>query len=149
MDKLIVAVDLGHFRAFRVREEPVGRGKIELVESYDSVEAHGKLLDKITDQAGRFRLSGGRNGMSNAKGYGEPHNLKIEMDKRLIKLIASDINTVLGREDNYDEWHFAAPDEINGRIIEAVDPKFMKSLGRNITANLTKAKKLDVLKRFE
>jgi hypothetical protein len=146
MDKLIIAVDLGHFRAFRVREEPVGRGKIELIESYDSLEAHEKLSEKVSDQAGRFRRKAGAAG---AKGYGEPHNMKSEADKRLTKVIAKDINTVLSREGNYDAWYFAAPDEIHSRILESLDPSLRSSLGKRVTADLTKFKKLDILKYFE
>jgi hypothetical protein len=149
MDKLIITVDLGHFKAFRVKEEPVGKGKIDLIESYDSMEAHGKLSDKITDQAGRFRLGGARDGITRAAGYGEPHNIKSEADKRLTKLIAKDINSLLSRENNYDAWYFAAPDEINSRILENLDPAFKSRLGKNVTANLTKFKKLDILKYFK
>ena len=146
MDKLIITVDLGHFRAFRVKEEPLGKGKIELMESHDSLETHEKLSEKVTDQAGRFRRDAGAPG---AKGYGEPHNMKSEVDKRLTKLIAKDINAVLSRERNYDTWYFAAPDEIHGRILENLDPSFMSSLGKRATADLTKFKKLDILKYFE
>ncbi len=149
MDKLIIAVDLGHFRAFRVKEEPLGRGKIDLIESYDSLEAHGKLLEKITDQAGRFRLGGGKGGPSKAKGYGEAHNIKLEADKRLTKLLAKDICALLSKENNYDKWYFAAPDEINSRILENLDSSLRGRLGKNVVANLTKFKKRDILKYFE
>lgn len=146
MDKLIIAVDLGHFRAFRVKEEPLGRGKIELIESYDSLEAHERLSEKVTDQAGRFRRKAGAAG---AKGYGEPHNMKSESDRRLTKIIAKDIAAVLSREDNYDAWYFAAPDEIHGRILENVDPSLRSTLAKRVTANLTKFKKLEILRYFE
>jgi hypothetical protein len=149
MDKLIITVDLGHFRAFRVKEEPVGKGKIDLIESYDSLEAHGKLSAKITDQAGRFRLGGGKGCAAKAKGYGEPHNIRLEADKRLTKLMAKDICTLLTRENNYDTWYFAAPDEINSRVLDNLDPVFKSRLGKNVTANLTKFKKLDILKYFK
>jgi hypothetical protein len=149
MDKLIITVDLGHFKAFRVKEETGGRGKMQLIESYDSIEAHGKLLEKITDQAGRFKLGGGKCSAAKAKGYGEPHGMKSEVDKRLTKLLAKDICTLLSRENNYDKWYFAAPDEINSRILENLDPAFKGRLGKNVTANLTKFKKADILKYFE
>ena len=149
MDKLIIAVDFGHLRAFRVKEEPLGRGKVELIESYDSLETHGRVNEKLSDQAGRFRLSGGKGSAAKAKGYGEPHNVKLEAEKRLTKLIAKEIGCILSRETSYEAWYFAAPDEINGRILEHIDPEAKTRLGKNVLANLTNSKKSDVLKYFE
>lgn len=149
MDKIIIAVDLGHFRAYRVKHEPLGKGKIELIESYDSLEAHGKLLDKLSDQAGRFKMSGKKNGATKVKGYGEPHNLKTEVEKKLTRLIARDIEALLSREGNYDRWLLAAPDGINSRIIESISADIKTKLDKNIYANLTNFKKLDILKHFE
>lgn len=149
MDKIIIAVDLGHFRAYRAKEEPLGKGKIELIESYDSIEAHGKLLEKLTDQAGRFKMTGRRNGATKVKGYGEPHHMRLEVEKKLTRLIAKDINALLSREVNYDRWFFAAPEEISSRILENISPELKNRLDKNIMGNLTKFKKIDILKHFE
>jgi hypothetical protein len=148
MDTIIIAVDLGHFKAYKVGKTKLGNSKMRLIESYDSIEAHGKLLDRITDQAGRFRMNGGKGGNSKVKGYGEPHNMKLEEEKRLIKLIAKDINTIIGRE-KCEAWCFAAPAELNNRIVENLLPDVRAKLGKNVTCNLTRSRKMDILGQFD
>jgi Protein required for attachment to host cells len=148
MTTIIIAVDLGHFKAYKVGKTKIGNSKMQLIESYDSIEAHGKLLDRITDQAGRFRMGGVKGGTTKAKGYGEPHNMKLEEEKRLIKLIAKDINTIIGREE-CEAWCFAAPAELNNRIIENLLPDVKAKLGKNVTCNLTRSKKLEILGQFD
>jgi hypothetical protein len=149
MDTIMIAVDLGHFKAYKVGKTKLGNSKkMKLIESYDSIEAHGKLLDRITDQAGRFRMGGVKGGTTKAKGYGEPHNLMLEEEKRVIKLIAKDINTIIRRE-KCDSWCLAAPPEINNRIVENLQPEVKAMLGKNVTCNLTRAKKMEILEQFD
>lgn len=143
--KIIFVVDLGHFKAYRISDTPTGP-KITLVESTDYVDAHEKLSEKVTDRAGRFGLGRGKEGA--AKGYGEPHNMELEEEKRILKLIADNISTVLGRE-GCGEWYLAAPGEINGRIVNNLAPGVASSLGKNVPADLTKTKKAELLSYFE
>ncbi len=146
MSTIIIAVDLGHFKAYRIPKSPLGKSKIELIEIYDSIEAHGKMSDKLTDKAGRNGMMGGRKGA--AKGYGEPHNMALQTEKKMLKLIAKDINVLLSRE-KYDTWYIAAPKEINSRIIENLNPDVKAKLGKNIQADLTKFGKAEILSHFE
>jgi hypothetical protein len=148
MDTIMIAVDLGHFKAYKVGKTKLGNSKMKLIESYDSIDAHEKLKDRVTDQAGRFRKGGEKAGSSKAKGYGEPHNIKLEEEKRLIKLIAKDINAIIGRE-KCQSWCLAAPAEINNRIVEYLLPDVKATLGKNVTCNLTRAKKLEILGQFD
>ena len=146
MDKLIIAVDLGHFKAYKVSTDSPGSPVIDLIESYDSMEGHGKLSEKLSDGAGRFAMSGGKNG--SAKGYGEPHNIELESEKKTAKLIAKDIAAIIGRE-GIKKWWFAAGDKINNLVIENLGPDIKAKMDKNITLNLTKAKKSEILKHFE
>jgi len=59
---------------------PQGTGKLDLIESFDSVEAHGKYSEKVTDQAGKF---GSASGKSWAKGYAKPTTLTSKTKKEL------------------------------------------------------------------
>jgi hypothetical protein len=147
MSTIIIAVDLGHFKAFRISKTSLGKSKMELVESYDSLEAHGKLFDKVTDQAGRRRLDGATGGASKVKGYGEPHNIRLEEEKRLIKLIAKDINALMEREKS-ESWYFSASEGLNNRILEHLNPDVKARLGKNVEVDLTKSKKTDILSHF-
>lgn len=146
MDKVIIAVDLGHFKAYRVTKQELESQKIQLIESYDSLEAHGKLSDKLADSAGRFAVGGGKNGA--AKGYGEPHNIEIEMEKKAAKLISNDINALIKKE-GLPQWYLAASKMINSQILENLDEGVKAKLGRNIMSNLTNTDKSDIMKHFE
>lgn len=145
MDKLIITVDLGHFKAYKVTKNDLESPHIQLIESYDSIEAHGKLSDKVTDTSGRFGMGGGKNGA--AKGYGEPHNMELEMEKKAAKLIAKDINTIVKRE-GAPKWYLAASKMINGQILDNLESVVKAKLDRNITSNLTKTDKIEVMKHF-
>lgn len=146
MSKVIIAVDLGHFKAYRVTKEPFEKSaKAELIESYDSIGARVKLSDRLTDSAGRFRLAGGRNGKS--AGYGEAHNLATEEEKRLVKHIAADINGLVSKE-KCEAWSLAAGKNINGLIIEHLTPEVRAKLDKNVSCNLTKAGKSELLDYF-
>jgi hypothetical protein len=146
MDRLIIAVDLGHFKAYKVSTDSPGSPKIQLVESYDSIEAHGKLSERVSDGAGRFSEGGGKNGA--AKGYGEPHNIELEAEKKTAKLIAKDIAAIIGRE-GIKKWWFAAANKLNSLVIEHLDTDIKAKMDKNINSNLTKTNKSEILKHFQ
>ena len=146
MDRLIIAVDLGHFRAYKLSTDSPGSPKIHLVESYDSVEGHGKLSEKVSDGAGRFGVGGGKNGA--AKGYGEPHNIELEAEKKAARLIAKDIAAIISREGD-KEVVVSAAHKLNSLVVENLDPEVKSNLDKNVNSNLTKTNKSDILKHFE
>ncbi len=146
MDRIIIAVDLGHFRAYGVTQKPLESPHLELIESYDSTEAHGKLSEKYSDANGKFGLMGGKGGT--ATGNGEAHNTELELEKKMIKVLAKDIEKLLAKE-NAIKWFFAAPTEINSRIVERLSPEARARLMKVINANITKAKKAEILSYFE
>lgn len=146
MEKIIIVADLGHFRAYRVIRNDMESPRVELIESYDSVEAHGKLSEKLSDDAGRFGMSGGKNG--SAKGYGEPHKMELEMQKKVIRLMAGDVNSIVARE-GFPRWYLAAGEKINSQLIEYLGTEAKSRLSKNLTSNLTKVKAPELLARFE
>ena len=146
MDKVIITVDLGHFKAYKVTKQEQESPKIQLIESYDSLEAHGKLSDKLSDTAGRFAMGGGKNGA--AKGYGEPHNIEFEMERKATKLIASDINAII-RKEGSPKWYLAASKMINSQILDNLEAEVKAKLDKNIMSNLTNTDKSDIMKHFE
>ncbi len=145
MDKIVFVADLGHFKAYTFSKTPQGTGKLDLFESFDSMEAHGKFSEKVTDQAGKFGESVGKN--SSVQGSGEAHNVDIENEKRIIKNIAKSINKIVA-EKSCDAWHLAAEKAINGQILEFLDPSVKSKLEKNIASNLTKADKSEIVSRF-
>jgi hypothetical protein len=146
MNRLIVAVDIGHFKAYKLTKEPMESARIKLIENYDSLEGHGKISEKMSDRAGRFGTVGSKNGIST--GSGEAHNTELEHSKRMLKLIARDINSLI-LKGNYDGWYLAAGKKINGQIVENLDPTVKAKLEKNISSDLTKADKSAILGHFE
>ncbi|RJQ46329.1 MAG: hypothetical protein C4538_06935 [Nitrospiraceae bacterium] len=145
MDTIIITVDLGHFKAYRVASDPLGRPIIELIASYDSIEGHGKLSEKLSDTAGRFTGGGGEGEV--AKGYGEPHHLESEIIKKLEKMIAMDINALIKKE-RCESWYLAAGEKINNGIIKKLETGVKAKLEKNIPADLTKVRKSEILRHF-
>jgi len=146
MDKtLIITADLGHFKAYRITQEAMESPRVTLVGSYDTIEGHGKLADKVSDAGGRFARGGlqGEIGM----GSGERHNIELEATKRVTKKIANDIgDLVLGEQCK--KWHLAAGEKVNRQIVEYLNPAVRARLDQNITADLTKTNKAEILRYF-
>ena len=143
---IIITTDLGHFKAYRVTKDPPDISpRVTLIKSYDSIEGHGKLGDKLSDAGGRFRRSGGKDEV--AKGSGERHNIELEMEKKLSKMIAKDIDALIESE-NCDEWYLASAKKINRKIIDNLKPEVKDRLVKNITADLTGVGKSEILSHF-
>jgi len=145
MRKIIIVADLGHFKVYEVSRSPMESPRIELKKSYDIVDAHGRFGDKLSDEAGRFGMDGGKKGI---KGYGEPHNIEIENRRRLIRQIARDINSFINSA-KVSKWCLAAAKGINKQILENLDPSVLKRLQKNVVADLTKKHKTEILEYFE
>jgi len=144
MNKIIFTVDLGHFKAYRMYQNPMESTRIELIKSFDTIEGHEKMGDMLSDQAGRFGLSGGRSGV---KGNGEAHTLSAENAKRITRKIAGNIANILDIEHCRD-WCLAAPKAVNNQILDSLDRGVRNRLGKNISADLTKMNKTEVLRYF-
>ena len=145
MSKLIFVVDLGHFKVYSVSKKILESYRIESIKSYDNIQGHSRLGEKLSDDAGRFGLIGGKKGV---KGYGEPHNIKLEAKKKQIKLIADDITSVI-KKNKCNEWYLAAGKGINKQVIKNLDPSVMAKLKKNIVSDLTKKHKTDILSSFK
>jgi len=70
-------------------------------------------------------------------GSGERHNIETETEKRLIKLIAKNIDVIIAGE-KCGVWHLAAAKKINRQVIDKLRPEVKAKLDKNITADLTK-----------
>lgn len=142
-DKLIVVADLGRVKAYRVtRDDMSTSSRLELVDDVELTEAHGRLLEKVTDKAGRFPGNGtGPGGMS----IGENHNLGLETERRLLKKVAERIDALVKNERG---WYLAAVKEINPRVVESLSPGARATLQKNVSADLIKTPKDQLLSHF-
>ncbi len=143
---IIITADLGHYKAYRVTKERQDISpRVTLIASNESIEGKSKLGEKLSDTGGRFRRAGGKNEV--AKGSGERHNIELEMQKKLSKKIANDINALIENEGCV-EWYLASSKKINRKIIDNLKPKVKDRLVKNITADLTGVGKSEVLGHF-
>ena len=56
---LVIVTDRGSLKAYRVTETPTRGPSLQLVQAFDITDAHGRLVDKVSDSAGRFPVTEG------------------------------------------------------------------------------------------
>lgn len=142
-NKLIVVTDLGLLKAYKLyKNETDTNHRIEVVQEIQLTEAHRKLTELLSDQAGRFATAG-----TAGASAGERHNIELEHRKRLIKQLAEHLTSLL-RSQDVDMCYFAASKEINHKILELVPQELRNKIAKNIPADLTKLGKAELLDRF-
>jgi hypothetical protein len=142
-DIVIVATDLGTFKAYRLQRTEMNTPRLEVIEEMDFVDAHGKLGDKLTDQAGRYKVPTQNMAMS----YGERQKIGLELRRRLIKQAAEQLRTVVANSA-VETCFFAASSEINNQILQEAGPDVRRKIDKNLTCNLTSADKGGLLRHF-
>jgi hypothetical protein len=138
MSRIVILADLGHFRAFSLTKTDHGRTQVADLVQFDSVQARESISERVSDRRGNFPGSGS----------GEAHNLETEHEKRLIKEVADSIKQVLAT-NKHRAWDLAAPPAINARLLEELGPDLKTKLRQNLTADLSKIGKAELLRRFE
>ncbi|WP_456432496.1 host attachment protein [Nitratifractor sp.] len=160
LESLIIVADLGELKAYRVKEEMAidpkddaqtshkhHKGTLidalrpELVLAVDFIDAHKKITEEVTDKVGRNKAPYG------AGESGEPHNLKLEIEHRLLKEIADEIMRLV-RNENPKRWHLAFPAEHHKALMDRIDPDVREKLDVKIPEDLTKVKPETLLERF-
>jgi hypothetical protein len=144
---IIITADLGHFKAYRITKEPPDISpRVTLIKSYDAIDGHSKLGEKLSDAAGRFKRGGAKD--ETAMGSGERHNIELETKNRLVKMIAKNIDAVIFSE-KCEKWYLAAGKKINRNIIESLNPDVKARLNKNVNADLVKIDKSQILIHFK
>ncbi|CAG0954303.1 hypothetical protein GEOBC_00368 [Geobacteraceae bacterium] len=147
MSDIIITADLGVMNIYEIVRDPlkIESDRLETIISAVVAETHAKVADKYGDAAGRFYQGGGTS--TKATGFGEQHTVELETKRRLIKLLAENINRLVC-EKNCDKWYLAADRSINNQILESLTPAVRVKLKRNVAANLTKTDKSEVMGYF-
>jgi len=145
---LLVVADLGGFKAFKLENNNhINRTpRLEFIEQFDNPEAHGRLVEKVSDLSGRFPRGNGLKG-AGAMSDGERHNIELEARKRFIRKLAQRLN-VLARNQEIDQCFLAASREINHPLLEELEPQVRAKIAKNVTADLTKLERTDILSHF-
>ena len=145
-NKLVVVTDLGSFKAYQLEANGLHKTpRLELIEEFNLVEAHGKLGDRVTDLAGRYHAPT----MGKwATPWGERHNIELEQKRRLIKQVAHALTDLLRRYSS-EGCYLAASKEINHQILAELPREARAKIEKVIPCDLTKAEKSDLLRHFD
>jgi Protein required for attachment to host cells len=133
---LIVVADRGSLKAYRVDETPTRGPSLHLVQSFNTIDAHGKLTDKITDQAGRFPKADSA-GPHHYQASIAESRLENETDRRILRQLADQIVKVV-RSDRRDGWSFAAPSEIHSAIVDLLPHPVRNRIVEHVKSDLVK-----------
>ena len=133
---LIIVADRGSLKAYRVDETPTRGPSLRLIQAFDLTDAHGKLIDKVTDLAGRFPVSDGVGGR-HANSIAERTQLETETDRRIHKQLADQIVKIIDRSGK-EGWSFAAPAEIHGAIVDLLPRATRDRIVEHVKSDLVK-----------
>src|SRR5262249_62028587 len=79
---LVIVSDRGSLKAYRVNETPTRGPSLQLVQAFDMTDAHGRLIDKVSDLAGRFPVTEGAGAHRGPASTAERTQLATETDRR-------------------------------------------------------------------
>src|SRR3982751_2464622 len=91
---LIITADRGSLKAYQVNETPTRGPSLKLIQAFDITDAHGRLLDKLSDQAGRFAPTESAGAQRGAASIAET-KLENETSRRINKELADQIAKVI------------------------------------------------------
>jgi hypothetical protein len=132
---LIIVTDRGSLKAYRVAETPTRGPSLQLVQAFNITDAHGKLIDKVTDLAGRFPVSDGA-GVHHGASIAES-KLETETDRRIYKQLADQI-VKLVKSDGVTGWSFAAPSSIHSAIVDLLPRDVRDRIVEHVKSDLVK-----------
>jgi protein required for attachment to host cells len=145
---LVVVADLGCLKAFRLENNQLGRTpRLELLDQFDIADAHGKLVDRVSDHSGRFPRGTAKSNGAGAMSDGERHNIALEQRKRLVRQLAHRLN-MLARPLEVERCLLAASREIHHQLLDELEPQVRAKIEKYIPADLTKLERADILARF-
>ena len=147
---LIITADRGSLKAYRVNDTPNRGPSLQLVQSVELTDAHGRYQDKLTDQAGRFPVGdgGGQAGSGrHMNAIAERQALETETDRRIIKQLAQHIADVV-KSEAAEGWSFAAPAQIYSSITELLPREVRERIVEHVKSDLVKTEPANLLQHF-
>jgi hypothetical protein len=133
---LVIAADRGSLKAYQVNETPTRGPSLKLIQAFDVTAAHGRLIDKVSDQAGRFPVTDGA-GSHHGASISEATQLETETDRRINKELAEQIAKIVNGSGK-EGWAFAAPSEIHGAIVDLLPDRVRNRIVEHVKSDLVK-----------
>lgn len=135
---LIIVTDRGSLKAYKVNETPNRGAGLQLVQAFETTDAHGRYQDKLTDQAGRFPVGDGGGAAGSGRhmnGIAERQGLEAENDRRIFKQLADNITEVVNREGS-EGWSFAAPASIHSAVVDLLPARVRDRIVEHVKSDL-------------
>ncbi|HJT80082.1 MAG TPA: host attachment protein [Chthoniobacterales bacterium] len=143
---LVIVADRGTLKAYRVDETPTRGPSLRLVQAFDITDAHGRLIDKVTDMAGRFPVSDGGTGR-HMNAIAERTQLETETHRRIYKELADQIAKVV-KSDGIEGWSFAAPSEFHSAIVDLLPNDVRDRIVEHVKSDLVKVEPAKLSSHF-
>jgi Protein required for attachment to host cells len=143
---LIIVTDRGSLKAYRVNETPTRGPSLQLVQAFNITDAHGRLVDKVTDLAGRFPVSAGVGGR-HANSIAERAQLETETHRRIHKELADQIVKIVSHNGKKG-WSFAAPAEIHMAIVDLLPAAVRGRIVEHVKSDLVKTEPAKLVTHF-
>ena len=134
---LIIVADRGSLKAYRVDETPNRGPSLHLVQAFDLTDAHGKLIDKVTDVAGRFAVTESAGAHRGAASIAERTQLDNETDRRIYKQLADEIAKIVPANGS-EGWAFAAPSEMHAAVVDLLPGRVRDRIVEHVKSDLVK-----------
>ena len=144
---LIIVTDRGSLKAYRVNETPTRGPSLQLVQAFNITGAHGRLVDKVSDLAGRFPVTNGAGAHRGAASIAERTQLEAETDRRIQKELADQITKIVSL-DGKEGWSFAAPAEIHGAVVDLLPATVRDRIVEHVKSDLLKVEPAKLVSRF-
>lgn len=144
---LVVITDLGGLKAYRLDDDQqFSNPRLELLEEFTNPDAQTRLVDQVTDLAGRFPR-GTAFGNNGAMSDGERHNIELEKRRRGVRRLATRLNSLMN-DPNVEQCYLAASKEINRQLLDELESNARAKIGMNIPADLMKVNKSELMRHF-
>ena len=144
---LVIVTARGSLRAYRVNETPTRGPSLQLVQAFNMTDAHGRLIDKLSDLAGRFPVIESAGAHSGPASIAERTQLATEMDRRIQKELA-DQSTKIVSQNGKDGWSFAAPAEIHTAIVDLLPADIRQLIVEHVKSDWVKVEAARLISHF-
>lgn len=143
---IVITADRGSLKAYQVNETPTRGASLQLIQAFDITDAHGRLLDKVTDQAGRFAVAEGAGAQRGHASIAEP-KLENETGRRINRELADQIAKIIN-DSGKEGWSFAAPAEIHSAIVDLLPGRVRDRIVEHVKSDLVKVEPAKLASHF-
>ena len=144
---LVIVTDRGSLKAYRVAETPTRGPSLQLTQAFNITDAHGRLVDKLSDLAGRFPVTEGAGAHRGPASIAERTQLASEMDRRIQKELADQITQIVS-QNGKEAWSFAAPAEIHAAIVDFLPAAVRQRIVEHVKSDLVKVEPARLISHF-